>query len=94
MDLSGGSDLYIQIPHIQRVLLDEVPSGFDLVARQDAEEVVGGAVRKLERTAENKRDVVNYRASSLSEQRFKSGGSEVLVVGECLGDSQPTHDGE
>ena len=39
--LANGS--HIQIPHFQRVLLDELAAGFDLVAHQDAEEVVGGA---------------------------------------------------
>ena len=34
---------HIQIPNIQRVLLNELAAGFDLVAHEDAEEVVGGA---------------------------------------------------
>ena len=34
---------HIQIPHIERVLLDEFAAGFDLVAHEDAEEVVGCA---------------------------------------------------
>ena len=34
---------HIQIPHIERVLLDEFAAGFDLVAHQDAEEIVGAA---------------------------------------------------
>src|SRR5437762_13043743 len=35
--------LYIQVPHLQRVLFDEVAAGFDFVAHEDAEHVVGGA---------------------------------------------------
>ena len=35
--------LHVQIPHFQRVLLDELAAGFDLVAHQDAEQVVGRA---------------------------------------------------
>ena len=38
-----ASASHIQIPHFQRVLLDEFAAGFDLVAHEDAEEVVGGA---------------------------------------------------
>src|SRR4051812_3317417 len=34
---------HIQIPHIQRVLLDEFAAGLDLVAHQDPEEIVGAA---------------------------------------------------
>ena len=36
-------ELHIQIPYIQRVLLDEFATGFDLVTHEDAEEVVGAA---------------------------------------------------
>jgi hypothetical protein len=32
--------------------------------------------------------------SLLSKQRLKPGGLEMSVVGECLSDSKPTHDGE
>ena len=35
--------LHIQIPRLQRVLLDKLPPWLDLVAHQDAEEIVGGA---------------------------------------------------
>jgi hypothetical protein len=36
-----GRELHIQIPRLQRVFLDELAAGFDLVAHEDAEEVVG-----------------------------------------------------
>jgi hypothetical protein len=36
-------DSHIQIPYIQRVLLDELAAGLDLVAHQDPEEIVRGA---------------------------------------------------
>jgi hypothetical protein len=34
---------HVQIPRFQGVLLDELAAGLDLVAHQNAEEVVGGA---------------------------------------------------
>ena len=34
---------HIQIPYFQRVLLDELAAGFDFVAHEDPEEIVGGA---------------------------------------------------
>jgi hypothetical protein len=42
-DRRTGRDLHIQIPHIQRVLLDEFAARFDLVAHQHTEEFVGTA---------------------------------------------------
>jgi hypothetical protein len=36
--------LRVQIPHFQRVLLDEFAAGFDFVAHEDAEHVGGAEV--------------------------------------------------
>ena len=35
--------LHIEVTDLQRVLFDEVAAGFDFVAHEDAEHVVGGA---------------------------------------------------
>jgi peptidoglycan/LPS O-acetylase OafA/YrhL len=35
--------LYVEIPHLERVFLDELTAGLDFVSHQDAEQVVGGA---------------------------------------------------
>ena len=43
MSIIARAALHIQIPHIQRVLLNKLPARFDVVAHEDAEEFVGGA---------------------------------------------------
>ena len=43
---------HVKIPYFQRVLLDELAAGFDFVAHQDAEEVIGLLVESGRRLSE------------------------------------------
>ncbi len=40
--LKAEKRLNVQVPRFQRVLLNKLPPGFDFVAHEDSEEVVGG----------------------------------------------------
>jgi hypothetical protein len=70
--------LHIQIPYIQRVLLDELPSRLDLVAHADA---IKGAVGFQSK-------------ASLLKEYCKTGGREVAIVRKGVVNVQPPHHSE
>ena len=93
-----AADLYVQIPHFQRVFFDEFAAGFDFVPHQDAEEVVGGGGFVHFDPEERAVGWVERRVAELLgvhlTQALETGDGEALFAGRAHGRQQAAEIGE